>query len=77
MLITNVWTSQKYSSDTGLLGQKLLVVLPRLTLDALMGCGTTSMPPEVGGGKPGKWAWFMEGGDAEEADSGLAVWWPA
>ena len=54
-----------------------------LTLDALMGWGTTSIPAEeVAVGKPGKWAWWLGGeagkwawlgGDAEEADSGRCV----
>lgn len=44
-------------------------------MEALMGWGTTSMPapPEVVG-KEGKWAGWLEGGEAELADSGL---WPA
>ena len=47
---------------------------PRLTLEALMGWGTTSMPgpPDVVG-NDGKWAGWLEGGEAELADSGL---WP-
>ena len=46
-----------------------------LTLDALIGCGTTSMPPECGG-KPEKCAWLAEGGEAEDDDSGLGAWCP-
>ena len=46
----------------------------RLTLEALIGCGTTSMLGDEWGGKPAKWAAFMPppvGGEAEELGSGL------
>ena len=46
-----------------------------LTLDALMGCGTTSMP-ELAGGKEGKCECAALGGEAELEESGrcCAAW---
>ena len=43
------------------------------TLEALIGCGTTSMLGDEWGGKPAKWAAFTPpvGGEAEELGSGL------
>ena len=39
-----------------------------------MGCGTTNMPDDEEGGKDGKCGW-LEGGEAEFADSGLGPTW--
>ena len=50
------------------------------TLEALIGCGTTSIPlPEAAeevGRKPPKCWWLAVGGEAEDEDSGRGAWWP-